>query len=53
MKCPKCGGLKSYVSNTRNRAGNTQIRRQRKCVDCGMIWYTIERDEFERKKVEK
>jgi len=44
MKCPKCGSEQTRVSNTRQR-GDDQIRRQRTCMECRHIWYTIEAPE--------
>ena len=42
MKCPKCGSEQTKVSNTRDYADRTMIRRQRTCADCLNIWYTVE-----------
>jgi len=44
MKCPKCGSEQHRVSNTRQRLDGA-IRRQRTCIICGKIWYTIETHE--------
>ena len=45
MKCPKCGSDQSYVANTRHSEENDITRRQRNCVTCGHIWYTVETHE--------
>jgi transcriptional regulator NrdR family protein len=42
MKCPKCGSEQNRVSNTRDYADRTMTRRQRKCIGCKHIWYTLE-----------
>lgn len=40
MLCPKCNG-KVLVTDTRGTPNN-DIYRERKCVNCGYIFYTIE-----------
>ena len=52
MKCPKCGSEQTKVSNTRNYADRTMIRRQRTCKGCLHIWYMLEVPEL-LVKVEK
>ena len=47
MICPRCKALKNKVSNTRPHAGGKQVRRQRTCLKCGKIFYTIEMNEYE------
>ena len=50
MICPKCGSEQTKVSNTRNRGDKP--RRQRTCLACRHIWYTIEvPEEWYRRKL--
>ena len=46
MKCPRCGSFENRANNTRHSVDHSQIRRQRTCLSCGKIWYTVEKDEF-------
>ncbi len=41
MDCPYCQS-KSNVTNSRKRAGGTQVWRRRTCKKCGLIWTTSE-----------
>ncbi len=41
MDCPFCG-KKSSVTNSRKRAGSTQVWRRRQCQACRKIWTTSE-----------
>ena len=41
MDCPFCG-KKSSVTNSRKRAGSTQVWRRRQCSACRKIWTTSE-----------
>ena len=41
MVCPYCN-KKSQVTNSRNRAKNTQVWRRRQCLACRKIWSTHE-----------
>ena len=50
MKCPKCGSEQVRISNTRMRGEN--VRRQRSCLACRYIWYTVEvPEEWYRRKL--
>ena len=50
MICPKCGSEQTKVSNTRMRGDKP--RRQRTCMRCRYIWYTVEvPEEWYRKKL--
>ena len=50
MKCPRCGSEQVKVSNTRHR--ENKIRRQRTCLECRHIWYTVEvPEEWYRRKL--
>lgn len=46
MKCPRCGSTENRANNTQHSSDRTKIRRERKCIGCGKIWYTVEKDEF-------
>ena len=41
MKCPKCGGKTRVRDNVNNEKTNERYR-QRKCLECGHTFYTIE-----------
>jgi transcriptional regulator NrdR family protein len=41
MKCPECDG-KVTVIETRNNAPLNEIYRERKCRECGCVFYTLE-----------
>jgi len=41
MQCPRCSGesVKAVATNSRDDAA---IVRQRRCADCGHVWFTVE-----------
>jgi transcriptional regulator NrdR family protein len=39
-QCPRCGGPKSEVADSRDEAG--RLKRRRKCLACGHRWSTVE-----------
>lgn len=41
MLCPKCGGKSGVIDTVKNPVDN-EIYRQRKCTDCGRVFYSIE-----------
>lgn len=46
IACPKCGGI-TGVTDSRERAGGTIVRRRKKCLDCGEKITTVERYSYE------
>ena len=51
MKCPKCGGAKQRITDSR-QTGN-EVRRRRECRACGHRFTTYELTEIDRAKLEK
>ena len=45
MRCPKCGGSKSSVVDSRQAEDGNTIRRRRECEDCHYRFTTYERVE--------
>ena len=45
MRCPKCGGSKSSVIDSRQAEDGNTIRRRRECEDCQHRFTTYERVE--------
>lgn len=45
MRCPKCGGLKSSVNDSRQAEDGHTIRRRRACEECSYRFTTYERIE--------
>ncbi len=45
MRCPKCGGLKSSVIDSRQAEDGNTIRRRRECEECRYRFTTYERVE--------
>ena len=43
MRCPKCGGNKSSVVDSRQAEDGKTIRRRRECDECGYRFTTFER----------
>ena len=41
MTCPVCGGKSAVV---RSYADNESVQRKRKCLGCGHLFYTSERE---------
>ena len=41
MDCPRCGGDEIRALCTNGKESH-QITRQRRCVGCGHVWYTVE-----------
>ena len=41
MQCPKCSGgsVRAVATNSRD---NSAVVRQRRCSDCGHVWFTVE-----------
>jgi|GEM_PF-879614 len=46
MICTKCRSPRSEVVNTRSTRGGSQIWRRRRCVDCGKVSTTYERQDL-------
>lgn len=45
MRCPKCGGEKTRVIDSRTQEATNAIKRRRECVSCGYRFTTYERCE--------
>ena len=45
MRCPKCGGSKSSVVDSRQAEDGKTIRRRRECEECHYRFTTYERVE--------
>ncbi|MSH50200.1 transcriptional regulator NrdR, partial [Escherichia coli] len=45
MRCPKCGGSKSSVVDSRQAEDGNTIRRRRECEECHYRFTTYERVE--------
>jgi transcriptional regulator NrdR family protein len=44
MKCPKCASTRIRVRDTRSIDSGGSVKRQRVCLDCEMMWITLEVD---------
>ena len=53
MRCPKCGGSKSSVVDSRQAEDGNTIRRRRECEECQHRFTTYERVEERTKKMER
>ena len=42
MKCPKCQSRNLYVTDSRDTVRKNEIRRRRKCAECGYRFTTHE-----------
>lgn len=41
MQCPRCGGGEIRATSTNGKEAD-RVTRQRRCVDCRHVWYTVE-----------
>ena len=44
MKCPKCASPRIRVRDTRSIDSGGSVKRQRECLDCEIMWITLEVD---------
>lgn len=52
MICPKCGGRTYSIDTVHNNTDN-ETYRQKKCGDCGEVFYTVEFEVIENDRFKK